>query len=50
MRRVLHFVSIFMFIIGICGADSQNLIYPIALTLGGFIIAYITRGDYYDID
>jgi hypothetical protein len=33
-----------------CGADSENLIYPIVLTLGGFIIAYITRGDYYDID
>lgn len=50
MRRILHFISIFMFIIGICSADSDNLIYPIVLTFGGFIIAYVTRGDYYDID
>jgi len=50
MKKVLHFIAIFMFIIGICSAESENLIYPIVLTFGGLAIAYITRGDYYDID
>ena len=49
-NKVMFFLGIILFILGICSADSENLIYPIVLTLSGFIIAYITRGDYYDID
>ena len=48
MKIVIHYFGIILFILGVCSADSDNLIYPIAMVICGLIIAYKTRGDYYD--
>lgn len=48
MRKIIHYFGIVLFIIGICSADSEKLIYPIIMVVFGLIIAYTTRGDYYD--
>ena len=49
-NKAMFFVGMILFIIGICSADSENLIYPLVMTFGGIFIAYKTRGDFYDND
>lgn len=43
-NKVMFFLGIILFILGVCSADSENLIIPIVLTFGGLGIAYLNRG------
>ena len=43
-NKVMFFLGIILFILGVCSADSENLIIPIILTFGGLGIAYLNRG------
>lgn len=43
-NKVMFFLGVILFILGICSADSECLIIPFVLTFGGLGIAYLNRG------
>ena len=43
-NKVMFFLGVILFILGVCSADSENLIIPFALTFGGLGVAYLNRG------
>ena len=43
-NKVMFFLGVILFILGVCSADSECLIIPIVLTFGGLGIAYLNRG------
>ena len=47
-NKVFFRLGIILFILGVCSADSENLLIPIALTFGGLGIAYLNKGDEFD--
>lgn len=44
-NKAMFFLGVILFILGICSADSENLIIPFILTFGGLGIAYLNRGE-----
>ena len=43
-RKVMFYLGVILFILGVCSADSENLLIPIIMTFGGLGIAYLNRG------
>jgi hypothetical protein len=43
-NKIMFFLGVILFALGVCSADSENLIIPIVLTFGGLGIAYLNRG------
>lgn len=43
-NKIMFFLGVILFILGVCSADSECLIVPIVLTFGGLGIAYLNRG------
>ena len=47
-NKVMFFCGVILFILGVCCADSECLLIPIAMTFGGLGIAYLNRSVYYE--
>ena len=43
-NKLMFFLGIILFILGICSADSESLLVPFIMTFGGLGIAYLNRG------
>lgn len=43
-HKIMLYLGIILFMLGLCSADSENLLIPIILTFGGLGIAYLNRG------
>ncbi len=43
-HKIMLYLGVILFILGVCSADSENLIIPFVLTFGGLGIAYLNRG------
>ncbi len=44
MQKIIFNIGLVLFILGVCSADSEWLIFPIALTAIGLILMRATRG------
>lgn len=44
-RKIMFYLGVILFILGVCSADSENLLIPIIMTFGGLGIAYLNRGE-----
>lgn len=47
-NKIMFFCGVILVIFGVCCADSECLLIPIAMTLGGLGIAYLNRSVYYE--
>lgn len=47
-NKVMFYFGVILFILGVCSADSENLLIPIVLTFGGLGIAYLNRGEIHE--
>lgn len=43
-NKIMCYLGIILFILGICSADSESLLIPIIMIFGGLGIAYLNRG------
>ena len=52
LQKIIFYIGLFIFIFGLCAADSECLLVPICIIAIGLIICYINRGaiDYDDCD
>ena len=44
-RKIMFYLGVILFILGVCSADSENLLIPIIMTFGGLGIVYLNRGE-----
>ena len=44
-NKIMFFLGVILFILGVCSADSESLLIPCIMTFGGLAIAYLNRGD-----
>lgn len=47
-NKVMFFCGIILFVLGVCCADSENLLVPIIMTFGGLGISYLNRSVFYE--
>ena len=47
-NKIMFFCGVILLIFGVCCADSECLLIPIAMILGGLGIAYLNRSVYYE--
>lgn len=47
-NKVMFYFGVILFCVGVCCADSECLLIPIAMTFGGLGIAYLNRSVYYE--
>ena len=41
IKKIMFYIGIIIFVLGLCSADSENLLIPTALLFGGLFIAHI---------
>jgi len=46
LRNTITVIGALMFILGICSADSECLLFPIVMTFGGLAIIYPRAKEY----
>lgn len=46
IKNIIEIIGLACFILGICSADSECLLFPICMTFGGIAILYWTTKDY----
>mgnify|MGYP003319535042 CR=1 FL=1 len=47
-NKVMFYFGVILFCVGVCCANSEYLLIPIAMTFGGLGIAYLNRSVYYE--
>ena len=45
IKTIINRLGVIVFCLGICSADSENLIFPIGITLLGIILISITKEE-----
>lgn len=44
-KKIMFYLGVILFILGVCSADSESLLIPFIMTFGGLGIAYLNRGE-----
>lgn len=44
-KKIMFYLGVILFVLGVCCADSESLLIPFNMTFGGLAIAYLNRGE-----